>query len=145
MARKKKNTGESGMHGGYARIDHYDEASTEGIGKHFVDILKRIGQAFATPNEPSSDRHSRDLSAWPPFSDVRGGRGASVLIPPWRTTRAIRAPIRGHVSGTGWQILGAAIQSITTMMPVWQCGHSRNDWPVSASRRSRSSDRSVSR
>ncbi len=42
----------------------------------------RTKQAF----EP---RHSRDLSAWPPFSDVRGGRGASGLIPPWRTTRAV--------------------------------------------------------
>ena len=48
------------------------------------------------------------------------------------------SPIPGHdVSGTGWQTLGRAMQSITTMMPVWQCGHSRNDCPVSASKRSR--------
>ena len=32
------------MNGGYARIDHYHEGTTEGIGKHFVDILKRIGE-----------------------------------------------------------------------------------------------------
>ena len=44
----------------------------------------------------------------------------------------------GHdVSGTGWQTPDRAMQSITTMMPVWQCGHSRNDRPVSASKRSR--------
>jgi hypothetical protein len=51
---------------------------------------------------------------------------------------AVGAVIPGHdVSGTGWQILGRATQSITTMMPEWQCGHSRNDCPVSASERSR--------
>ena len=69
-----------------------------------------------------------------------GRRGASVATPIWRAVRphAVGTPIPGHdVSGTGWQILGGAIQSITTMMPVWQCGHSRNDWPVSASKRSR--------
>lgn len=51
---------------------------------------------------------------------------------------AVGAPGLGHdVFGTGWQIVGRAMQSITTMMPVWQCGHSRNDRPVSASQRSR--------
>ena len=103
-------------------------------------VRRRNGQASAAPNEPSSDRHSRDLAAWPPFSDVRGRRGASVATPIWRAIRlhAVGTPIPGHdVSGTGWQILGRAMQSITTMMPVWQCGHSRNDCPVSASKRSR--------
>jgi hypothetical protein len=106
---------------------------------HPWDIPERNGQAFAAPNEPSSDPYSDDLAAWPPFSDVRGSRGASVHRPPWRAIglRAVGTPVRGHVSGTGWQIFDAAIQSITTMMPVWQCGHSRNDWPVSASTRSR--------
>lgn len=43
----------------------------------------------------------------------------------------------GHdVSGTGWQILVGAMLSITTMMPVWQCGHSLRDRPVSALKRS---------
>ena len=28
------------------------------------------------------------------------------------------------------------MESITNMTPVWQCGHSRNDRPVSASKRS---------
>jgi hypothetical protein len=106
---------------------------------HPWDIPERNGQAFAAPNEPSSDPYSDDLAAWPPFSDVRGSRGASVHRPPCRAIglRAVGTPVRGHVSGTGWQIFDAAIQSITTMMPVWQCGHSRNDWPVSASTRSR--------
>ena len=47
--------------------------------------------------------------------------------------------IQGHdVSGTGWRVMGCgAMQSITPMVPVWQCGHSRNDRPVSASKRSR--------
>ena len=34
---------------------------------------------------------------------------------------------------TGWQTVGRAMQPITTMMPVWQCGHARKDRPVSAS------------
>jgi len=34
-------------------------------------------------------------------------------------------------------MLGRAMQSITTMMPVRQCGHSRNDCPVNTSKRSR--------
>ena len=33
--------------------------------------------------------------------------------------------------------LGRVMQSITTMMPVWQCGHSRSDCPVNTSKRSR--------
>jgi hypothetical protein len=67
-------------------------------------------------------------------------RCASVGTPIWRVIRlyTVGAVIPGHdVSGTGWQILGRATQSITTMMPEWQCGHSRNDCPVSASKRSR--------
>ncbi len=43
-------------------------------------------------------------------------------------------PVGAHdVSGSDWQILARAMQPITTMMPVWQCGHSRNECPVSAS------------
>jgi hypothetical protein len=37
------------------------------------------------------------------------------------------------VSGTDWQILARSMQPITTMMPVWQWGHSRNECPVSTS------------
>jgi hypothetical protein len=104
------------------------------------DSLEGNEHASASPNEPLSDRHNRDLAAWPPFSDVRGHCGVSVATPIWRVLRdhAARRLILGHdVSRTGWQIMGRAMQSITTMMPVWQCGHSRNDWPVSASKRSR--------
>jgi hypothetical protein len=104
------------------------------------DSLEGDGRASAGPNEPSSDRHNRDLAAWSPFSDVRGHCGVSVATPIWRALRghAAGTPILYHdVSRTGWRILGRAMQSITTMMPVWQCGHSRNDWPVSASKRSR--------
>ena len=49
-----------------------------------------------------------------------------------------RMPILGHdVSGTGSQTRSRVMLSTTTMMPVPQCGHSRNDRPVSASKRSR--------
>ena len=84
--------------------------------------------------------HSRDLAALPPFSAIRGRRGTSVATPIRRALRgqAAGAPVLDHdVSGAGWQIFGRAMQSITTMMPVWQCGHVRNDWPVNASNRSR--------
>jgi len=37
------------------------------------------------------------------------------------------------VSGTDWQILARSMQPITTMMPVWQWEHSRNECPVSTS------------
>jgi hypothetical protein len=37
------------------------------------------------------------------------------------------------VSGTDWQILALSMQPVTTIMPVWQCGHSRNECPVSTS------------
>ena len=102
--------------------------------------VEASGQARWSPNEPSSNRHSQDLAAWPPFGDVRGRRCASVGTPIWRVIPlyTVGAVIPGHdVSLTGWQILGRATQSITTMMPEWQCGHSRNDCPVSASKRSR--------
>jgi len=40
--------------------------------------------------------------------------------------------MRDHdVSGTGRQTVGRMMLSITTMVPTWQCGHSRNDCPVS--------------
>ena len=68
-----------------------------------------------------------------------GCRWTSRCIPIWwaRQAHAVCALVRGHdVSGTAWQTLGRAMQSTTTMMPVWQCGQSRNDCPVSASNRS---------
>jgi hypothetical protein len=45
------------------------------------DSLEGNEHASASPNEPSSDRHNRDLAAWPPFSDVRGHCGVSVATP----------------------------------------------------------------
>ena len=98
------------------------------------------GQASAAPNELSSGRHSLALAAWHLCSAIRGRRGASGVAPIWRARCRHDAGtlIPGHdVSGTGWQILGRAMQSITTMVPMWQCGHTRNDCPVSASKRSR--------
>ena len=43
----------------------------------------------------------------------------------------------GQVSGTVWPTRGRSMQPITTMMPVKQYGHWRNDIPVRASYRSR--------
>jgi hypothetical protein len=89
---------------------------------------------------PSGDRYNPDLATWRAFSDVRGRFGASVVTPFGWAVRfcGVGTLIAGHdVSGIGWQNLGRAMQSITTMVPVWQCGHSRNDCPVRASKRSR--------
>ena len=66
--------------------------------------------------------------------------GASIRIPSLRACwlGAVGTSLRGHdVSGTGWPMPGRAMQPITTMTPVRQCGHSRKDRPVSASNRSR--------
>src|SRR5580692_3342718 len=96
------------------------------------DRLEANGQASVIPNEPSRDPHGGDLATWHPFSDVRSRRCASVGTPIWRVIRlyTVGAVIPSHdVSGTGWQILGRATQSITTMMPEWQRGHARNDCP----------------
>ena len=87
-----------------------------------------------------NNHHSLDLAVWPLFGDPGGNRCTSAPTSIWWTIRLheVETPIPDHdVSGTGWQTLGRAKQSITTMIPVWQCGHSRNDSPVSASNRSR--------
>jgi hypothetical protein len=74
-----------------------------------------------------------------------GCRWTSRCIPIWwaRQAHAVCALVRGHdVSGTAGQTLGRAMQSTTTMMPVWQCGHSRDDWSVpQIDRGSRRADR----
>ncbi|MDB5399362.1 MAG: hypothetical protein JWQ55_1380 [Rhodopila sp.] len=89
---------------------------------------------------PSSDHHSLDLTVWPLFGDAYGPRGTSALIATWEVVGlcTVVTPISVHdVSGTGWQTLGRVMQSITTIMPVWQCGHSRRDCPVNAWKPSR--------
>jgi len=91
---------------------------------------------------PSGHPHGLNLIASALCGRTGGCRSSSVSAPTKRATRlhAVGALIPGHdVFGTGWQILGRAMQSITTMVPVRQCGHTRNDRPVSASKRSRSS------
>ncbi len=100
-----------------------------------------VGSRSRLPTESSSDHRQpgSDRSA-AVLTQPLAVRGPSIPTPIWRVVRldAVRPPIPGHdVSGTGWQMVGRAMQSITTMMPVWQCGHSRNDCPVSTSKRSR--------
>jgi hypothetical protein len=88
--------------------------------------------------EPSGGHHSSDLTLWTQRARTCGRRSPNVPILIRQALHAVGMPIVDHdVSGTGWQTLGRAMQSITTMVPVWQCGHSRNDCPVNASKRSR--------
>jgi len=90
---------------------------------------------FGAPTRPSSDRDNLDLTIRPLSTRTNGRRGHSIPTPIWRSVRlgAVGASIRRHdVSGTGWQTVGLVMQSTTTMMPVWQCGHARKDRPVSA-------------
>ncbi|MDT7815564.1 MAG: hypothetical protein QOJ42_5480 [Acidobacteriaceae bacterium] len=97
-------------------------------------------EALTSTATPLSEHYIQKLTAWPLFGDGYGPTGTSTPAPTWRANplHAIGTPILGHdVSGTGRQTLGRAMQSITTMMPVWQCGHSRRDRPVNASKRSR--------
>ena len=94
----------------------------------------------AVPIEPSSDHPGLNPSLRPRRGRTFGCGSPSVPTPIRRPIRphGVGTPISGHdVSGTGWQTLGRAMQPTTTMTPVWQCGHSRNDCPVNASKRSR--------
>ncbi len=89
---------------------------------------------------PWGDSYIPHLAGWPLFGGACSGRCKSVPTPIWRALRlrTAGAPISYHdVLGASWQIPGLAMQSIITMVPVWQCGHARNDCPVSASKRSR--------
>jgi hypothetical protein len=98
-------------------------------------------EPFTADINLSNGWHRRDLSGHPLFERAGGRRGPSVGAPIRPAVRlcAVGPSIPGHdVSGTGWHVMGCrAMQSITTMVPVWQRGHSRNDRPVSASKRSR--------
>jgi hypothetical protein len=88
----------------------------------------------------SRDPLSLDLTLLAVIGRTCSWPGPSVGVPVWQVVwlHAVGALIPGHdVSRIGRQTLGRAMQSITTMIPVWQCGHSRNDCPVSASNRSR--------
>jgi hypothetical protein len=94
----------------------------------------RLG-AFATATRPAICQLGLDLTDWAGRWDRNGARGPSVRTPMPRTVRlhAVATSIRAHdVFGTSTQLSGRATHPITTMMPVWQCGHSRNDCPVSA-------------
>jgi len=110
------------------------------LGVRALGIASGGWEPFAAPAMPPNDRHSLDLATWRWFRRSGSLRGASVPTLVWRSIRrrAVGTSIPGHdVSGTGRQTLGRAMQPITTIMPVWQCGHARNDRPVSASKRSR--------
>jgi hypothetical protein len=97
--------------------------------------------------EPFGSHYRSDLTLRTRCPRTFGPRSPNVPTPirPVIRVHAVGKPISDHdVSGTGWQTLGdrareggRAMQSITTMVPVWQCGHSRNDCPVNASKRSR--------
>jgi hypothetical protein len=70
---------------------------------------------------PSNHHCSVDLTVWPVFGGPGGCRCTSGPTPTWRAIRlhAVGPLTRGHdVSGTGWQIVGRAMRSITTMVPT---------------------------
>jgi hypothetical protein len=72
---------------------------------------------------PSDHHRSLDLTVWRAVGDPDGCRCTNDPTPTWRAIRprGIGAAISGHdVSGTGWQISGRAMQSMTTMVPIWQ-------------------------
>ncbi len=81
-------------------------------------------KARTTAVGPSDHHRSPDLTVWRMVRDPGGCRCTNLA--PLRPGRAIRlhavgAAIPGHdVSGTGWQILDDAMQSIITMVPIWQ-------------------------
>jgi hypothetical protein len=103
---------------------------------HYRSIPGGGLEALAAATKPSSDPHSLDLTFWTLFGRACGCRGPSVNPPIWRVVRprAVGTSILDHdVFGTGWQTMGRAMQSITIIVPVWQCGHSRKDRPVSIS------------
>ena len=93
-------------------------------------------EPFAAPTKPLRDRNSQALSVWLLSTCTCGLGGLSIPTPNWRAIqlRMVGTLCRGHdVSGLGRQTLVLGMQSITTMMPVRQFGHWRNDFPVSAS------------
>jgi hypothetical protein len=95
---------------------------------------------LAAPTKPSGDPGRSGLTICPlierAHGHVHGARGHGIPTPIRRVVRfgAVGSLIRRHdVSGTGWQTVGLIMLPTTTMMPMWQCGHARNDRPVSAS------------
>jgi hypothetical protein len=103
-------------------------------------IQNRGLMPFAEPVRPSIERHCLYLAPLSLRRHANSPRGASdhALVPQALHLRTVGTSIRGHdVSGTGWQTLNCGMQWITTMTPVRQCGHSRKDRPVNASKLSR--------
>ena len=100
-----------------------------GLSVRRVGTFRDIHRAFELSAEAA-----RDPCAAHRRADDPGG--PSVPAPIWRAVLlcAIWEAGWAHdVSGSDWQILARAMQPITTMMPVWQCGHSRNECPVNTS------------
>lgn len=95
---------------------------------------------FAAPVRPWIDQHGVQFATSSLRRDANEPRGTSgrVLVVQALWLRTAGTSIQGHdVSGAGWQTVNRVMVSITTMTPVRQCGHSRNDRPVNASKRSR--------
>jgi hypothetical protein len=95
-----------------------------------VGIVRDANQAFP------SCRQGLDLTSRAGCFHPNRVRSPSVGNPISRAVRLRTMETSGlahDVSGTGRQIPGRTMQPITTMMPVRQCGHSCNDFPVSTS------------
>jgi hypothetical protein len=103
--------------------------------RHRVNLSSDL-EPFTAPARLLSDRDTLNLTAWLLSTRIDGPRGHSIPTPIWRALRlrAVGKPISGHdVSGPASQTVGRAMQPITTIMPLLQCGHWRRDRPVSAS------------
>lgn len=84
-------------------------------GERLVGATRRVGAAARKTGKACIRRFAASPGA-------RGPTRPRHSHPIWRALRfgAAGTPVPGHdVSATGRQILGGAMQSITTMMPVW--------------------------
>ena len=103
-------------------------------------IQSRCLEPFAAPVGPWIGQPGVEFATSSLRRDANSPRGAigRILVPQALYFRTIGTSVQGHdVSGIGRQTVNRGMVSITTMTPVRQCGHSRNDRPVSASKRSR--------
>jgi hypothetical protein len=101
-----------------------------------IEAFRRAGITWDADQSVYGGQQRLDLTSWAGRFHPNHAHRPRVGNP---VSRAVHLSTmetwwRAHdVSGTGRQISGRAMQPITTMMPVRQCGHSRNDCPVSTS------------
>jgi hypothetical protein len=117
---------------GYGRLIALDRLAVRAIGGFPFGGLAPFGTSTGLS---SCQRRLRPTLA--PRTDAPATQAAQASRPRsggwFRFVRFGRSVWAHDVSGTDWQILALSMQPMTTIMPVWQCGHSRNECPVSIS------------